>query len=106
MTTEHSASNCNVTIFFFGNEISFQLYFKNASELLEIKLYKYTGNWTAKNNNEIIKFFTWNFNVQYFICVADDLNLPAVPPIEISVPQNYPYSSPECKTANYSMFYV
>ncbi|XP_020607564.1 mediator of RNA polymerase II transcription subunit 15-like [Orbicella faveolata] len=36
-----------------------------------------------------------------FLCVLDDLNLPAVPPIEISVPQNYPYSSPECKTANY-----
>ncbi|CAH3019234.1 unnamed protein product, partial [Porites evermanni] len=32
----------------------------------------------------------------------DDLNLPAVPPIEISVPSNYPYSSPECKTSNYN----
>ena len=38
--------------------------------------------------------------------IQDDLNLPAVPPIEISVPQNYPYSSPECKTANYSKFYI
>jgi len=34
-------------------------------------------------------------------CSINDLNLPAVPPIVISVPQNYPYSSPECKTANY-----
>ncbi|XP_068748520.1 mediator of RNA polymerase II transcription subunit 15-like isoform X2 [Montipora capricornis] len=35
-------------------------------------------------------------------CSIHDLNLPAVPPIEISVPQNYPFSSPECKTANYN----
>jgi len=35
-------------------------------------------------------------------CSINDLNLPAVPPIEISVPQNYPFSSPECKTANYN----
>lgn len=35
-------------------------------------------------------------------CSINDLNLPAVPPIEISVPQNYPLSSPECKTANYN----
>ena len=43
-------------------------------------------------------------NLLCFLCLTDDLNLPAVPPIEISVPHNYPFSSPECKTANYSTF--
>ena len=43
-------------------------------------------------------------NLLCFLCRTDDLNLPAVPPIEISVPHNYPFSSPECKTANYSTF--
>lgn len=50
--------------------------------------------------------FSLKFQESIFLCVVDDLNLPAVPPIEISVPQNYPYSSPECKTANYGTCYV
>ncbi|EDO41908.1 predicted protein, partial [Nematostella vectensis] len=34
-------------------------------------------------------------------CSINDKYLPAVPPIEITVPQNYPMSSPACKTNAY-----
>lgn len=39
-----------------------------------------------------------NSKTVHLICKLDDKNLPSVPPVLIKVPENYPYSSPQCDT--------
>lgn len=41
---------------------------------------------TAQNNNKTIKL----------ICCLDDKRLPSVPPVSVSVPEEYPWQSPDC----------